>query len=190
MSCFSTASAKCWRTSIRRPRSSSVGASCNRYTSAWPRRCRKPLRRIVFTETSYLREILRFGPRTFTVYTEPLVGSRTNFRNLGNRYFVVLNPTVDSSREVGHAYLHFLIDPLPLQYSQQILGETRLFPIAGRAPRLPPELRSDWAGFFTECMVRAVELRLRRLTPAQLADEVNSAEGMVTCWSVRSSPVW
>jgi hypothetical protein len=43
---------------------------------------RQPLGNIVLLETGYLRELLRPGKRTFTVYVEPLVGGRTNVRNM------------------------------------------------------------------------------------------------------------
>jgi hypothetical protein len=137
---------------------------------------REPLGRIVLTETGYLRELLRPGAHSFTVYAEPLVGSRTNFRNMGGRYAVAAHPGLDASQEISHAFLHFLLDPLPLKYSAQVLGASRIMKVAGSAPRLPVELRNDWMGYFTECLVRSVELRLRRLPPAQLAAEVNSAE--------------
>jgi tetratricopeptide (TPR) repeat protein len=137
----------------------------------------EPLGGVTFTETTYLRELLRPGPRTFTVIAEPLVGPRTSFRNIGDRYVVVADPSSDSVDEIGHAFLHFLLDPLPLRYSDQLVVQSQLMQIAGRAPRLPAEYRNDWAAFFAECLVRAAELRLQRLTPQQLAAEINAAEG-------------
>jgi len=136
----------------------------------------QPLASVVFTETSYLRELLRPGPRKFTVYAEPLVGTRTNFRNIGNEYVVVANPSLDSSDEIRHAFLHFLLDPLPLRYADKLVGQSPLLQTAGRAPRLPAELRNDWAAFYAECLVRAAELRLQRLPPEKLAAEMNSAD--------------
>ena len=136
----------------------------------------EPLGRIVLTETSYLRELLRRGSRTFTVYPEPLLGARTDFRNIGDRYFVVLNPAMGSNDEIRHAFLHFLVDPLPFQYRDLLTAQVPLQQIAARAPRLPAELRNDLSAFFTECLVRAIDLRLRRLTGAELAGEVDSAE--------------
>src|SRR5262249_32712964 len=46
-----------------------------------------------------------------------------------------------------------------------------------RAPQLPEQLRDDFTAFFTECLVRAAELRLRRLPPAGQAAEIDNAEG-------------
>lgn len=137
---------------------------------------RQPLGQIVLLETGYLREILRPGKRSFTVYVEPLVGSRTNVRNLGDRYAVVLNPGVDSSAEIRHAFLHFMVDPLPIRYGNNLKQIAPLYDAALRAPRLPFEFHDDFSAFVTECLVHAVELRIRRLPAAQLAAEVNGDE--------------
>jgi Tetratricopeptide repeat len=137
---------------------------------------REPVGRIVLLETGYLREILRPGKRSFTVYAEPLVGSRTNVRNMGDRYAVVLNPGVDSSAEIRHAFLHFMLDPLPIRYGTDLKRIAPLYDAALRAPRLPFEFHDDFSAFVTECVVHAVELRIRRLPAAELAVEVNSDE--------------
>jgi hypothetical protein len=137
---------------------------------------RGPLSEILLKETGYLREILRPTRRTFTVYVEPLVGGRTNVRNIGNQYVVVVDPQLDSTDRIRHALLHFLIDPLPIRYADSVAAESPLLSQAERAPRLPAEFQDDVSGFFTECLVRSVELRLQRLPAPQLADRVNAAE--------------
>ena len=137
---------------------------------------REPLGQIVLASTAYLREIIRPGVRTFRVYVEPMVGNETNVRNIGDRYVVVINPASPSFDLMRHAFLHYLLDPLPIRYREKLVGEQRLLFYADRAPNLPYEYRSDLTSFFDECFVRAVEFRVRRLPPAQLADEVNLAE--------------
>ena len=138
---------------------------------------REPLGRVVLTGSGYLRELVRPGPRTFTVYAEPLVGGQTHVRNVGDRYAVVVNPAVNSSDDMRHAFLHFLLDPLVIRYREQLLPQEPLFRAALRAPRLPESLRRDSVALFTECLVQAAELRLRRLPAARLAGEVDRAEG-------------
>jgi tetratricopeptide (TPR) repeat protein len=140
---------------------------------------RAPVSEIVFTTTSYLREILKAGgPRTFSVYVEPLVGGRTNFRNYGNQYVLVVSPSVDVPvDDIRHAFLHFLLDPLAIRYRTEASRLSPLLNIAARAPLLPVEFDDDFQGFFAECLVRAVELRLRHLTPAGLAAAIDQAEG-------------
>jgi Tetratricopeptide repeat len=138
---------------------------------------REPFTQIVVASTAYLREIIRPGVRTFRVYVEPMVGNDTNVRNIGDRYAVVINPASPSFDLMRHAFLHFLLDPLPIRYRDKLIGEQPLLFLADRAPNLPYEYHTDLTGFFDECFVRAVEFRVRRLPPAQLAEEVNLAEG-------------
>jgi hypothetical protein len=137
-----------------------------------------PVRKIVFTTNAYLREIIKpIYDRTFAVYVEPLVGVRTNFRNSGSHYAVVVGtpaqPPIDL---IQHAYLHFMLDPLPLKYRKQVDSKRALLSIAARAPRLPEEYHGDFIAFTDECFIKAVELRLRRLSPAQLDSALNDAD--------------
>jgi hypothetical protein len=140
---------------------------------------REPLGRIALTGTGYLRELIRQGTGTFTAYAEPFVGGQTQFRNAGNQYGIVVDPALDPENSfdaMRHAFLHFLLDPLPIRYQQQIVADQPLFLIGAGAPRLPLEFRDDYSAFFTECLVRSVELKLRRLPPDQLAQEVSRAD--------------
>ncbi len=124
---------------------------------------------IVFVATNYLRELPSPGdPRTFTIIVEPLVGRITNVRNFQDHYAIVLSGSADVPVDVvRHAFLHFLLDPLPLQYPHVIAVKRSLFDIATRAPRLTPDLRDDLPSYFAECLVRAVELKLRRMSPGE-----------------------
>lgn len=129
-----------------------------------------PVRNIVTVADAYLREITRpINGRTFTVYVEPLVGNFANFRNFSDQYSIVIgtgSPFPEAN--VRHAYLHFVLDPLPLQYRQQLEAKSALLNIAAHAPRLPVEYQSDFLAFADECLVKAVELRVENLPPAQL----------------------
>jgi hypothetical protein len=137
-----------------------------------------PVRKIVFGANTYLREIFKpVYDRTFTVYVEPLVGSRTNFRNNGNHYAVVVGtPAQIPLDQIQHAYLHFILDPLPLRYRKQVESKRALLGIAARAPRLPEEYRDDFLAFADECFIKSVELRLRRLPAAQLDAALTDAD--------------
>jgi hypothetical protein len=132
-------------------------------------RYQSPVRRVVTVCDGYLREIYR--PRyghSFTVYIEPLVGNRTNFRNNGNHYAIVVDggPQFPEA-DVRHAYLHFLLDPLPLKYREAVMKKRGLLNIAARAPRLSPEYKNDFMAYADECLIKAVELRIRHLKPDQ-----------------------
>jgi tetratricopeptide (TPR) repeat protein len=146
-------------------------------------RAESPVRQIVFITSAYLREIIRqHGDRTFSVYVEPMVGSRTNFRNFGDRYAMVIgggkNLPLD---EIRHAYLHFVMDPLPLRYRKEVEAKRPLLAVAQRAPRFPQEYENDLTGFVDECAIKAVEIRLNRLAGAKLDAELldNDREGYI-----------
>jgi Tetratricopeptide repeat len=133
---------------------------------------------LVFVATGYLREILDpASPRTFTIIVEPLVGRITNVRNFGDHYALVVSGSgqlpIDTVR---HAFLHFLLDPLPLRYSHVVAVKRPLFEVAAAAPRLDPDLKDDLMSYFAECTVRAVELKLKRMSPGERETAMNTAE--------------
>ena len=138
---------------------------------------------IVFVASGYLRAMARASEqRTFTIIVEPLVGHITNVRNFGDHYAIVLSGADDIPADVvRHAYLHFMLDPLPLRYSHVVAVKRPLFEKAASAPRLAPDLKDDYPSFFAECMVRAVELKLRRMSPGErdAALERNDSDGYV-----------
>jgi tetratricopeptide (TPR) repeat protein len=137
-----------------------------------------PASRIVLLETGYLREVVNpSNGRTFTVYAEPLVGDETDVRNIGDHYAIVVGSAVGALPQLQHAFLHFLLDPLPIRYDAQIYRDTPVFKAAARAPQLPEQFRSDYEAYFTECLVRAAELRLRRLPAAGQAEELDRNDG-------------
>lgn len=148
-------------------------------------RDQSPVRHIVTTADGYLREIYKpkFG-HSFTVYVEPLVGGRTNFRNTGDHYSIVVGATADFPYDdVQHAYLHFLLDPLPLKYRKEVTAKTPLLNIGAKSPRLPAEYRSDFLAYADECLIKSVEIRLDRLKDdkleARLAQEDQNGFVMV-----------
>ena len=124
---------------------------------------------IVFVATGYLRQIQQTNnERTFTVILEPLVGRITNVRNSGEHYAIVLSGADDIPADVvRHAFLHFLLDPLPTQYPHVLAAKRPLYEKAAQAPRLAPDLRDDFTSYFAECTVRAVELKLKRQSPSE-----------------------
>jgi len=55
----------------------------------------------------------------------------------------------------------------PLMYPHVVAVKRPLFEKAATAPRLAPDLKDDFASYFAECMVRAVELKLKRMSPGE-----------------------
>jgi tetratricopeptide (TPR) repeat protein len=141
-------------------------------------RYQSPVRRVVTVTNAYLRELLKpLYDRTFTVYIEPLVGNRTIFRNNADHYGIVVG--VGSQvpiEEIQHAYLHFILDPLPLRHRKEVESKSALLNVAARAPRLPVQYQTDFLALTDECLVKAVELRLRHLSPAQLDSALTESD--------------
>jgi tetratricopeptide (TPR) repeat protein len=146
-------------------------------------RMHEAVSQIVFVSSGYLRAMARpSDARTFTIIVEPLVGRITNVRNFGDHYAIVLSGAEDVPVDVvRHAYLHFLLDPLPLRYSHVVAVKRPLFEKAATSPRLPPDLKDDFPSYFAECTVRAVELKLRRMSPGErdAALERDDADGFI-----------
>jgi len=139
---------------------------------------RPSVRKIVTVVDAYLREVERpSSGRSFAVYVEPLVGARTNFRNFGDRYAILVGTDPHARAEaIQHAFLHFKLDPLVLKYRPLVDIRRDLLNVAGRAPRLPEEYRRDFVSFTDECLIKAVELRLRHLAPNRLEAEMKDAD--------------
>ncbi len=141
-----------------------------------------PITQIVTKTMGYLREIFKSdSPRTFTVYLEPLAGRSTNFRNYGDSYSVVLDGENIPIDEIRHAFLHFILDPLPGRYAAAVLPSRPILLAAARNPRLPNEYREDITGYFAECLIKAVELQLNHLTieDRERAMDIADAQGFV-----------
>src|SRR5580693_4161512 len=142
-----------------------------------------PVSQIVFVTTGYLRQLQdTSSARTFTIILEPLVGRITNVRNSGEHYSIVLSGSDDIPTDiVRHAFLHFLLDPLPQQYPHVLAVKRPLYEKAAQAPRLTPDLKDDFSSYFAECLVRAVELKLKRLSPGEreAAMDRDDADGYV-----------
>ena len=138
---------------------------------------------VAFVATGYLREILdATSPRSFTIIVEPLVGRITNVRNFGDHYALVVSGADQLPLDnVRHAFLHFLLDPLPLRYSHVIAVKLPLFRTAAGAPRLDPDLKDDFPSYFAECTVRAVELKLKKTSPGERDStlDIDDADGYV-----------
>ena len=141
-------------------------------------RLQGPVAQIVVVSPGYLREIINpAGRRSFAIYVEPMVGAKTNFRSYGDQYALVLSPGPELPLDdIRHAFLHFLLDPLPLRYPAAVESKKALLHFAARAPRLPNEFKEDFSAFVAECLVRAVEFRLRKLPAAKLAAALDEAE--------------
>ncbi len=146
-------------------------------------RLHDPVSDILFQSSTYLRAMVDSTmPKTFSIIVEPLVGRITNVRNFVDHYAIVLSGTEEIPIDVvRHAYLHFLLDGLPLAYPHVISVKRPLYEIAAKAPRLEPDLKDDFPSWFDECTVRAVEIKLKKMAPSEreAALQTNDADGYV-----------
>jgi len=139
---------------------------------------REPLGQIVLVATTYAREILRTGKGpAFTVYVEPLVGARTSVRSFGDRYAIVLSPRSDTALDdIRHAYLHFLLDPIVIRHPLAMRSREPLLLFAAKAPRLSTDYKNDFGSLVSECLVKAVELRLAKPAAEKLTATLDEAD--------------
>lgn len=146
-------------------------------------RLHDPISQILFQSSTYLRAVVDPAkPQTFTIIVEPLVGRITNVRNFVDHYAIILSGTDEIPADVvRHAYLHFLLDGLPLQYPHVIAVKRPLYELAAKAPRLAPELKDDFPSWFGECVVRAVEIKLKKMSPSEreAALQSNDVDGYI-----------
>jgi tetratricopeptide (TPR) repeat protein len=100
--------------------------------------------------------------RTYTINVV-LLGApdQVQARIYGENYYVVATSAEDLRiADIRHQYLHFLLDPLALKYAFEIHQKEVLAALARPAPALGTDFKEDFSLLLTECLIRAVELRL------------------------------
>jgi tetratricopeptide (TPR) repeat protein len=101
-------------------------------------------------------------------------------RNYGEDYYLVVPPAPHTTLdEIRHQFFHFVLDPLSLKFANRFYGKRTLMDLATNNPNLDPQFKKDFMLFAIECIIRAAELRLRKLPPAKANDELtrNAASG-------------
>ena len=102
--------------------------------------------------------------RKYDIYLS-LLGApeQVQARIYGSNYYLVITPSKQPKiAEIRHQYLHFLLDPLAVKYAAEIHQKAPLQAIARRAPSLGTDFKEDFSLLVTECLIRAVELRMDR----------------------------
>jgi tetratricopeptide (TPR) repeat protein len=78
-----------------------------------------------------------------------------------DNYYLVITPSASPRfDDIRYMYLHFLLDPLAVKYGADIHKKASLQAIARDAPALREDIKEDFSFLVTECLVRAVELRM------------------------------
>ena len=100
--------------------------------------------------------------RRFQIYVDVLgAPNLIQTRSYKYDYFVVVTPSPEPQiDQVRHAYLHYLLDPLSLQYFEQWGRVKEVADFAQAAPALDQAYKNDFMLLATECVIKAVESRL------------------------------
>jgi tetratricopeptide (TPR) repeat protein len=125
----------------------------------------EPVARAVLQVNAYLRNTTSgFLGRRFQIYVDLLgAPNQVQTRSYVDDYFVVVTPAGDLPvEEIRHAYLHYLLDPLPLKFSEIVSAKRGLGDYALGSPILENQYKADFVLLTTECLIKAVESRMDR----------------------------
>jgi tetratricopeptide (TPR) repeat protein len=119
----------------------------------------------VLQANAYLRNATSgYLGRRFQIYVDLLgAPNQVQTRSYVDDYFVVVTPATEQPVDaIRHAYLHYLLDPLPLKYSKDVDVIHGLGDYALGSPALEEQYKSDFILLTTECLIKAVESRIDR----------------------------
>jgi hypothetical protein len=125
----------------------------------------EPVARAVLQVNAYLRNTTSgFLGRRFQIYVDLLgAPNQVQTRSYVDDYFVVATPAGDLPiDQIRHAYLHYLLDPLPLRFSDIVDTKRGLGDYALGSPILANQYKSDFILLTTECLIKAIESRMDR----------------------------
>ncbi len=137
------------------------------------------LSRMLFDTRAYLRSAgEQYIGRAYVIYVDALLpAGLMSARNYGEHYFLALPAThAEFFSAARHQYFHYVLDPLMAKHADQMKSWVRILPVAAQAPRLPVEFRKDTLLLATECLIQAMEMRLRRLSPEEAEADLGVRE--------------
>lgn len=140
--------------------------------------------KVVWEANGYLRiPTSGYLGRRFQIYIDLLSAPNIpSARSYGADVFVVVHPSRElNTREIRHTYLHYLLDPFTSKYAGALKAKQEIGGLAMFAPALDEAYKTDFALLVTECLIKAVEARMRHGSEAQKQAEVNQAlrEGFI-----------
>jgi len=139
-----------------------------------------PLAKMTFDTEIYLRyPSAGYLGRQFTVYLDAMgAPGQTNARNYASDYYVVISPTAGTAiklQQIRHTYLHYLLDPLALKNGDSFKRLEPLLRIVENAP-MDDAFKSNISLLVTECLIRAIEVRLAKVPDAERAKSLDEAD--------------
>ena len=100
--------------------------------------------------------------RRFQIYLDLLgAPNQIQTRSYADDYFIVLTPSPEPQADgIRHAYLHYLIDPLSLKFSEEISKKHALGDYAQGAGALDEHYKTNFIDLASESLIKAIESRM------------------------------
>jgi tetratricopeptide (TPR) repeat protein len=124
-----------------------------------------PASRAVLEVNAYLRNPTDgYLGRRFQIFIDLLgAPNQVQTRNYIDDYYVVITAHGDPPTDkIRHAYLHYLIDPMTIKFSDDIKKKKNLADFALASPMLSELYKGDFNLLATESFIKAIESRLDR----------------------------
>jgi tetratricopeptide (TPR) repeat protein len=123
----------------------------------------EPVSRAVLLANAYARNPTSgFLGHHFQIYIDLLgAPNQVQTRSYADDSFVVVTPSKEPRiQDIRHAYLHYLVDPIGLKYSKQLMEKAPLGDYALGSPLLADHFKQDFVLLATECFIKAIESRM------------------------------
>lgn len=157
----------------------------------------EPVARAVLQANAYLRnDTAGYLGRRFQIYIDLLgAPNQVQTRSYVDDYFIVLTPVANLGtkdlnqadlpvEEIRHMYLHYLLDALPMKYSDTVNEKRALADYALGSPILEAQYKTDFMLLTTECLIKAVESRIDR-KPAMVEQALREGFVMTPAFAER-----
>jgi len=154
-------------------------------------RYHEPVSEAVLQVNGFLRnETSGASSAWFQIYIDLLgAPNQIQTRSYGRNYYVVITPSAEPRvRDVRHAYLHYLLDPMATRHEEIVMRKRGLADHAQRAPALDQSFKSDYLLLVTESLIKAIEARLDK-QPA-LANQAMLEGYILTAYFAEQLPAY
>ena len=125
----------------------------------------EPVSRAVLEANAYLRNTTSgYLGRRFQIYMDLLgAPNQVQTRSYADDYFVVVTPSAELQIDgIRHAYLHYVVDPLTVKFSDDIQKKHALGDYAQGAAALEERYKSNFLELTNESIIKAIESRMDR----------------------------
>ena len=135
------------------------------FSDALIERYHEPVSRAVLEANAYLRNTTSgYLGRRFQIVVDLLgAPNQVQTRSYADDYFVVVTPSAQLQIDgIRHAYLHYVVDPLTVKFSDDIQKKHALGDYAQGAPALEERYKSNFLELTNESLIKAIESRMDR----------------------------